>query len=150
MKHLAWQALFLAIVTLFSVSCAGIEDSKVNQNLQASIASTQLRLEDRNGLCGLVARTAKGPDIRLGLSVPWPCNFHLDMSGNLRAIHKAGFAYALIESSKRMPTPSRDCETYIQSLRVKVSHVEISQHHDRVASCPPFQWDSVMFMELFD
>ena len=45
---------------------------------------------------------------------------------------------------------SNDCETFLQAVRVQGNAVEISPHHDRVASCPPFQWDTVLFRELFE
>ena len=84
------------------------------------------------------------------LDIPWPCNFHKNKSGEVRIIRNGKYAYSLIESSKPAPGNDHDCETHLRAIRATGQTVFISQHKDKVASCPPFQWDKMVFTELFN
>ena len=144
--------LLLAVVAVLNnVSCAGTVDPGVQPKLQLKVGQTQLRLEDGGGVCRATASTGEGAAARYILDVPWPCHFHVDKAGNVRTIQGASHVYVLVESSTRVKGASSDeCETFLRSIRINGKRVEVSPHRDRVASCPPFQWDALVFKELFD
>jgi len=151
MNRIIIPLLIAVIAVLHNSSCAGTTDSDAQQKLQLKVGQTQLRLEDGNGMCSAIVSTEHGSATQYALDIPWPCRFHTDKAGNVRTIQGADYIYILVESSKRTTNPSSDdCETHLQSIRIKGKSVEISPHKDRVASCPPFQWDAVLFKELFD
>ena len=150
MKPVSMPLLISLIALVHSASCAGTPESDVAEKLQLKIGQTQLRLEGREGMCNAIASTVGGTTSQYALRIPWPCRFHTDKAGNIRTIQEAGFAYVLLESSRRTINLSNDCETHLQAIRVRGQSIEISQHKDRVASCPPFQWDTVLFTELFN
>jgi hypothetical protein len=143
--------LIVVIAALHNSSCAGTIDSDAQQKLQLNVGQTQLRLEDSKGMCSAIASAEHGSTAQYALDIPWPCRFHTDKADNVRTVQGAGYTYVLVESSTRTTHPSSDdCVTHLQSIRIKGLSVEISPHKDRVASCPPFQWDAILFKELFD
>jgi len=138
------------IVVVRNASCAETSDSDIQQKLLLRVGRTQLRLEGRNGSCHAIASTEHGSAAQYALGIPWPCRFHTNKAGQIRTIQDSGYVYVLVESSKRTTTTSNDCETHLRSMRAKGTSIEVSQHKDRVATCPPFQWDIVLFKELFN
>lgn len=151
MNRIFTPLLIVGISALQNSSCAGTTASDAQQKLQLKIGNTQLWLEDDNGVCSAIVSTEHGSAVQYPADIPWPCRFHADKVGNVRTMEGAGYIYVLIESSKGAKNPSSDdCETHLQSIRIKGKSVEISPHKDLVASCPPFQWDAVLFKELFD
>jgi len=40
--------------------------------------------------------------------------------------------------------------TQLRAIRIAGKQLQISEHKDVVASCPPFQWDRLKFTALFD
>ncbi len=151
MSRVFTPLLIAVVAVLNNASCAGTIDSGGHPKLQLKVGQTQLRLEDGDGVCRAIASTREGAAARYILDVPWPCQFHVDKAGNVRTIQGAGHVYVLVESSTRVKgASSDDCETFLRSIRINGKRVEVSPHKDRVASCPPFQWDALMFKELFD
>ncbi len=148
------QILRLVLISVIAVkpyaSFAETSNLDSSQQLQLNVGQTKLWLEDHNGTCHAIASTEQGSTAQHVLGIPWPCHFHTDRTGNIRTLQEGGYVYALVESSRRVAQLSHDCETYLQSIRVRGASIEVSQHKDRVASCPPFQWDSVLFKELFN
>jgi hypothetical protein len=145
------MALLIAVIAIVhNASCAGTSDSDVQQKLHLNVGQTQLQLEEHNGMCNAIASTEQGYTAQHALGIPWPCRFHTDKAGNIRTIQEAGYVYVLVESSSRTTNLSNDCETHLQAIRARGTSIEVSQHKDRVASCPPFQWDAVLFKELFN
>ena len=146
---------FVSLLILFNVifilSCATKTSSDFEKNVQLKVGEVQLMLKDFNGKCRAVFLSDHGHSTYHDLDIPWSCNFHTNNLGNVRTVEEADYIYILVESSKKVELlSSDDCETYIQSIRIKGKSVEISQHKDRVASCIPFQWDSNVFKGLFD
>ena len=119
---------------------------------QLNIESRRLALGDRDGRCALEVHgsngNGKGRGAPIATGIPWPCAFHTDSKGSVRTFRRKAYTYALMESS-RAENP-KDCETHVQSVRISSTKVQISPHHDRLASCPPFQWDNILFTELFN
>lgn len=148
MSQIHRRLVMAAITSLAVVSCGTAGEINDLED-ELNIGQFSIRLEGRGEAC-FAAATADGKTQIYNLHIPWPCNFHRDMTGNFRIVEVADYRYVLIESSKRQPTTSRDCETHLRSIRVIGRSIEISQHKDLVASCPPFQWDSYVFWELFD
>jgi len=56
----------------------------------------------------------------------------------------------LIEHSVPNPKSPGDCDTHIQAVLLSAEGARSSRAVERVAMCPPFQWDDVMFVGLFD
>jgi hypothetical protein len=150
MNRILMAFLIWVIVVVHNASCAETSDSDMQQNLLLRVGQTQLRLEGRNGICYAVASTEQGSAAQYALGIPWPCRFHTNKAGQIRTIQDSGYLYVLVESSKRATTASNDCETHLRSMRARGTSIEVSQHKDRVATCPPFQWDTVLFKELFN
>lgn len=116
----------------------------------ANLAGNTLQLENNNGVCAVISRSNGGETKTYQAGIPWPCNFHKNKSGSVRITRNRQYEYLLIESSKPAGENSRDCETHLQSIRAQGEQLQVSQHQEKVASCPPFQWDEVLFTELFD
>jgi hypothetical protein len=142
--------LFSVIAFAHNASCAGISDSGIERQLRLNVGQTQLRLEDHDGMCHAIAQTKLGSATQYALDIPWPCGFHTDKAGLIRTIQETGYVYVLVESSRPTASLSKDCETHLRSIRIKETNIEVSRHKDRVASCPPFQWDTILFKELFN
>ncbi|MCK9607153.1 MAG: hypothetical protein M0R33_11970 [Methylomonas sp.] len=151
MKRISKTLLMSVAVFSNNVSCGKANTSDIaQQQLYSNKAGTQIRLLEYHGNCQAISLTEDGTIVRYALDMPAPCHFHTDKMGNIRTLDESGYVYILIESSKQMPRQHSDCETHLQSIRIKGTLVEISKHKERVASCPPFQWDAFMFTELFD
>ena len=151
MNRVFTPLLIAVVAVLNNASCAGSADPGAHPERQLKLGQTQLRLEDGNGKCRAIALTGDSAAVQYALDGPWPCRFHVDKAGHVRTIQGAGYVYVLVESSKRTTSASSDdCETHLQSIRMHGRRVEVSPHKDRVAACPPFQWDVLLFKELFD
>lgn len=116
--------------------------------LSAQLAGFQLRLEENGASCLLKSVDRRGIERSHQLDLPLPCAFHHDRGGALRIVRSGKFQYAIVESARA--GSGSDCETRLRSIRATGQHLQVSQHLDRVASCPPFQWDRYMFTGLFD
>lgn len=151
MNRIAVLLPIAVIVGTPLTSCAAPPDADPDHRLSLQVGNARLWLEDRSGLCGVrSAGTAASATLQV-LGIPWPCHFHVDSAGTVRTVRSKGQVYVLVESSKPAAEPaSNDCETFLQAIRVQGNAVEISPHHDRVASCPPFQWDTFLFRALFE
>ena len=138
-----WLAAIAASVTL---SCTAAPPETATLKL----AGTQLLLEEQGAVCYLKnIKDGKRTGSAISLGIPAPCAFHKDKAGKVRMIRKGKYDYALVESSKRVGNGT-ECETHLRSVRADDKQFQISQHKDKVASCPPFQWESMSFTELFD
>lgn len=150
MKRISKTLLMLVAVFSNNVSCGKASTSDIPQPLYTNNVGTQIRLVEHNGNCQAISSSVDGTTIRHSLDIPAPCHFHTDKMGNIRTLDESGYVYILIESSKQMLRQPSDCETHLQSIRISGKLVEVSQHKELVASCPPFQWDAYVFTELFD
>ncbi len=112
----------------------------------AKLAKVQLQLEAQGQTCQI--RDAANPATTHSVNLPWPCQFHLDKAGHPRIVRSGKFEYLLIEASSQLAN-SRDCDTQLRAVRAKASQWKISEHQDKVAACPPFQWDNMIFSALF-
>lgn len=150
MKRIFQTLPMLVAVFSNNVSCGSANMPDIPLLLHANIGGIGIQLMDADGKCTAISSVGDASANRHVLDIPGPCHFHADQKGGLRTYDDAGYVYILIESSRPMPQQPRDCETQLQSLRVKDNLVEVSRHKDRVASCPPFQWDAFIFKALFD
>jgi hypothetical protein len=114
------------------------------------LGEVRLVLEERGSVCFMKRVDAGGGARFYSLEIPYPCTFHKSTSGDVRTIRRGKYQYALIESSKYAGVSTSECETHLRAIRAAGTHFQISRHKDKVASCPPFQWDRLMFTELFD
>lgn len=133
----------------FSAPCAVIADvSPEAQVGEVHVHGLSLALSETQGMCQLTSK--KGKNIHTQpLDMQWPCAFHLDLASAVR-IQKSGTAsYIIVESVKRNEASSKDCQTSLKSVRIQKSKAEVSKSTAQVTSCPPFQWDSYVFTELF-
>jgi len=81
---------------------------------------------------------------RLDLKNAHPCRFHRTSGGkDLRVVIHEGAPVALVVCSRRKN--DTDCETVIRSVRPSAKGIELSPKEQRVAACPPTQWDEYMF-----
>jgi hypothetical protein len=115
------------------------------------VAGVTLLLKNEGEHCVLKYSGPMGTG-RLQLALPAACSFHRTGQGVIR-VHTYGRGREhvfLVEHSRPHPTLSQDCETRVQAIRITPKKVAVSPHTDRVASCPPFQWDEAMFRGLFE
>jgi hypothetical protein len=143
--------LALAIAMHATLLCPAIVPASEGGSgaMSARLGGLQLRLEEREAVCFITRSNRGGKERVYSLDMPFPCAFHRDPSGDVRVIRNGKHVYALVESVKHVGG-SADCETYLRSVRIVNAELQISEHKDKVASCPPFQWDRIMFTELFD
>lgn len=104
----------------------------------------RLRLVEQHGVCSILAANNSAQSVNL----PWPCQFHLNKQGRIREVKQGKYVYLIIESTRQLPE-KKDCETHLRALRIRGKHWQLSEFQDKVASCPPFQWDQMMFNALF-
>ncbi len=107
--------------------------------------SLQLQLTQDGAACSIRNPASSAP--AMALDMPWPCQFHLNPKGEIRSIRQGKSLYLMVESSRRLS--GRDCETHLRAVKIDGRNWKISELQDKVASCPPFQWDSVIFSALF-
>ena len=111
------------------------------------VAGKEFYLTDNAGMCQIVIPS---DHVKLDLIIPWPCQVHKDTSDKIRVYKQSGDVYFfLIESSISHPELPEDCLTQLQSIRASDGKFSQSKVKDTVASCPPFQWDTILFTELF-
>ena len=114
--------------------------------VSAKLAKVGLQLEAQMQTCHI--RNVDSSTHAQSLNLPWPCQFHLDKSGQPRVVRIGQFDYLLVEASTPLAN-SRDCDTHLRAVRAKGRTWQISEYQDKVASCPPFQWDRMVFSGLF-
>ncbi|MDH4394928.1 MAG: hypothetical protein QE278_04555 [Limnobacter sp.] len=115
----------------------------------ASVQGISLALSHARGMCQLIA--TKDDTIRtFPLKMQWPCAFHVDLNSDIRVEKEGSASYIIVESARRQDSDPRDCQTSLKSVKIQQSNVEVSKNMAQLASCPPFQWDSYVFTELFN
>lgn len=118
-----------------------------NDTEEAKIGDLLLQLSESQGACRL---QVVGPaPSSVALDLPAPCAFHRDPSAEIRTVQHADSIVLLIESSIPLPESPGDCDTRLKAVAIEAGKVVVSPHTDQVASCPPFQWDEMMFLGLF-
>lgn len=120
--------------------------AKAEPVVSAKLAKVTLSLEQQGNSCHIKNSNSSAPPQNLNL--PWPCQFHTDKSGQPRIIRAGKFDYLLIEAATPLAN-SQDCDTHLRAVRAHGGKWQVSPHQDRVASCPPFQWDNMIFTALF-
>jgi len=104
------------------------------------IGALRLTLDQKE----LTARDERGGVVRqLQLATPHPCQLHRHPGGAVRVVQRGGHLIVLVECS--VPRNKTDCDTHIRSVRVTGKTIELSPKKQRVAGCPPAQWDEYMF-----
>lgn len=127
----------LAIV--LGVACHGNKSTETGSSGESfTVDGASVRLED----CNLRFLNPQGPTLRLAL--PPGCRFHRLQTGEVRVERTTRGAVAMVESSRKIPD-TRDCETSLQAIVVQNGSVRLSEQVKKVAMCPPFQWDPMMF-----
>ena len=132
------KVLALVIVAASTAACGNTS--------KFVVGGKELFLADNSGMCQIVIPSDQ---VTLDLIIPWPCQVHKDTSDKIRVYKQSGDVYFLIESSVPHPDLPEDCLTQLQSIRASDGKFSQSNFKDTVASCPPFQWDTVLFTGLF-
>lgn len=127
--------------------CGGVQPAPVDPVRQATLGHWQLSLHDHAGRCQLHSQAPRSPRREVLTAIPWPCSFHIDRRGAVRVLQHKGQSFALVESA--LVVDPSNCVTHLQAVRATRASVKLSESHDRVASCPPFQWDDMLFTALF-
>lgn len=116
----------------------------------AEIDGQRLTLTAHEDGCTLIT----GVDGTVGrpVAIPAPCSFHRDGNGAVRVMLRDRNAILLIQSSRPHGELPGDCETFVRAVAVGDGDgdVALSPHTSRLAACPPFHWDDVLFYGLFD
>lgn len=128
--------LIAAIIT--TNACASASSFKIDKET--------FDLVDNSNFCQVISVSQ---EIKLNLLIPWPCQVHKDSSGKVRIFKKSEKKYILVESAVPHPELPNDCITQLQAVMIYEGGIKQSEHKDTVASCPPFQWDTKVFTELF-
>jgi hypothetical protein len=139
------RLLDVLLVGALCVALPACAESLAENATKARFDNRQVELIEHEGRCSLT-----DGERRIDLLIKWPCQFHRDDEGELRTVEVAGAEVMLVESSEKMPTPSKDCRTEIQAVRTQGDELEPSPSISRVSACPPFQWDEKVFIGLFE
>lgn len=137
--------LSICLVGLACFALSAGAQSPADNATRAQFLQQSLQLLEHEGRCRLVSDNDD-----LDLQLEWPCRFHLDRHGVLRTRQVGSSHVLLVESSEAMPPPDRDCRTTLQAVRSGSHGLEASPVVSRVAACPPFEWDTKMFIGLFE
>ena len=145
--HVCRAAVGIALALAATVAFANKPGAPA---VSLKLAEAQLMLEERGAVCFMKGIGPDGKERAFSLDIPGPCAFHKDKRGAIRTIRHGKYEYALVESAKQVNVAPSECETHLRSIRAAGRKFQISQHKDKVASCPPFQWDRLLFTALFD
>ncbi|MBM7069315.1 hypothetical protein [Actibacterium sp. 188UL27-1] len=104
-------------------------------------------LSGRTG-CHVVMMT-EARDQVVELDVSGLCQLHRDSTGAPRSVEGPVGRIFLVEQSVPATDGSGDCDTQVQAVAVGEDGLVVAPNTARVASCPPFQWDEVMFLGVF-
>lgn len=127
---------------------AAASTSETVASSSVSVAGVTLTLVDNAGACWLEEGTPNAS--RRPLDLPAGCTFHRDKTGAVRTLEAHGKTFALVEHSAPSPASPGDCVTRLRGLQVTGGTVRIAPAAARVAACPPFAWDDVMFLGPFE
>lgn len=116
---------------------------------QTVIGSVRLQLTARGQTCHVSATSKAEKTEGRDMGMPWPCHFHKGKDGKIRVVRNGKYGHVLVEASKPNPAGGKDCETHLRAIQVAGKKWKVSEHQDKVASCPPFQWDEMVFAGLF-
>jgi hypothetical protein len=134
---------------VFAAGGAAASDYTPIGRTVAEIAGYTLSLHNHVGGCLLhYSGTAAAGDIKL--QIPWPCQFYLDREGEVRTLAVADAEVAVVEHAAPDPESPKDCDTRLHAVRISGRGIRASEYSDRVAACPPFQWDEPVFTGLFE
>ncbi len=111
----------------------------------------QLPLKVQSNVTGCVVVWSGGGAVQsLNVGIPGPCDLHRNLSGEVRIHKEENRSIVLIEHSVQDPTRGgKTCITEIRALAFDAAQVTLSRSTSRVANCPPFQWDQMVFTALF-
>ncbi len=132
--------------TRANASSTGVVAPQSSGDTSVTVLGTSLLLVDGTP-CIVRARREAG-NIDLRLSVSSPCALHRDRDGAIVTRVVNGTHVLLVERSERDATRPGSCDTRVQAIAVTPDAVRVSKAVERVAMCPPFQWDDVMFLAL--
>lgn len=105
-------------------------------------------VEAGDGACQL--RLARGESVATyRLALPSPCALHLAADGSPRVVKRGDGLFFLIESSTPPSAGSLDCDTRIQAVRLDGFGADLAPVVERVAACPPMDWDDAVFLSQF-
>jgi hypothetical protein len=141
-------SLIFAIIFLYG--CAKTNDTRMGEDQvrKILIEGVEFELYDEMKQCGI--RYSRNGEVKtIAMNIPWPCDFHRALDGEVRKKKTTGSLYLLLESSNKYPGSDGSCETHIQGIKLGGDLIVSSEYHDKVASCPPFQWDDKMFTGLY-
>lgn len=160
-------SLFLLVLMFLGVGLSNVyrpihfndfrKDKKTSTNLKPketiTVSGYKISLFQNGAKCWIsyAKKGGKVKELRLNLPMSLPCQFHRDDKGKLRTKNVNGSTIILIESWQPEAKPIQDvkkyCDTQIQALVIKKGKVVLGGV-DKVAMCPPFQWDDYMFSSL--
>lgn len=144
MKGIGAVSLMAAVVVTGGCSGTLSDTSGTLDQKQAEIAGTSVMLRNASGRCRLETSASSS-----SLEIPWPCDFHRGPDNTVRTITAGNTVIFLLENSQPHPDLPDDCVTQLQAVKVNDSDMHVSEYTDKVAACPPFQWDKKMFTGLF-
>ena len=136
MKH-----LLAGMAILLSATAAFADD-------RASVGAVQLALLPDGSACRLLQLGADTDQV-IRLPLAGLCQFHRDPGGALRVMDSPDGAIFLVETAVPKSDSPGDCDTQVLAVRMTANGPVAAATPARVASCPPFQWDDVMFLGAF-
>ena len=140
------SAILLVAAAVATSGCSGAQSGspKILDERQADIGETSMTLREDSGKC-LLDTNANS----FRLDIPWPCDFHRGPDDAVRTMTFDDTLIFLLENSKAHPDLPDDCVTQVQAVKAIDGGWQASEYTDKVAACPPFQWDEMMFTGLF-
>ncbi len=145
MKKKALKSLLILFFILNSVINISAVEVGINDQKIGEVGGINMSLHDNSGKCQLSSSAGK-----IGLKIPWPCNFHRTKNGDIRVVMINDISIVLLESAILPHGLLRDCITHLQAIKVINEQIYASEYQDKVATCPSFQWDEKIFSGLFE
>jgi len=134
----------IAISIISLLSCTSFAEYENIVLTKAIFAGEKMELRPIAGRCVLI----RADQSQFPLKINGPCQFHLDLKGKLRVKMIEGTPVMLIETFEKMPGDI-GCITDVQAVRMRQGRLIASRGVNHVASCPPFQWDEVVYRGMW-
>lgn len=165
-------ALLIACILLTGGACGQIKNppAVVKDKDSPKTIDTPEQITEIVGENKLILQNADGKcDLLFGkqtieLNIPSKCDFHRLPGGNVRVFPRDFYEaknkqtpkeyqdvqIVLIEHSKPLAENPKECRTELQAIKITNGKIIKSIKMDNLAACPPFQWDEINFIGLFE
>lgn len=138
---------FVTAVAVVVSACSHETKSAVQQIVV--LDETVLKIAETENQCRVIWSRKRSAGGRVDLALRPPCNFHRQSDGRLNSRGDSKRKVILIESMIGKKDQQGHCKVQVARVAISPSGVSASPNVANVSSCPPFQWDDVMYSGTF-